>query len=962
MEDILKDLDEQQLQAVTHGKGPLIVIAGAGTGKTKVITHRIAWLIAEKKAKPEEILGLTFTDKAANEMEERVDLLVPYGFVNVQICTFHAFGQKLLREYGLEIGIDPDFRILSTPEVLVFLKDHLFEFPLSYYRPLGSPTKYLSALVDTISRAKDEDISVEEYLAYATKLKERSDKNTSDESLKEEAAKAMEVAQCYQKYESLLLESGYIDIASLITLTLKLLRERPLILKKLQSTFKYILVDEFQDTNYAQFQLVQLIAKPNNNITVVGDDDQSIYKFRGAAITNILSFMDIYPDAKEIVLNRNYRSAQTILNTAYRLISFNNPNRLEVKRNIDKRIYSTKGGDTPVRYFHYDTISSEADKVAEMIEERMSKGGYSYNDFAILVRTNSSADPFIRALNMRGIPWRFSGNQGLYDREEIKTLINLLNVIRNPADTPSLYGLASSHIYALNPMDLSKCLGYTRKTGHSLIWVFEHLDEVEDISAEGKATIEKILQDIMELTNLSASLPTGRVLYEFLNRTGWLKRLTLEASIQNEIKIKNIAEFLEIVQKIGSIIKRDEVPFVADYIESLKEMGDNPPVAEADFDVDAVNVLTIHKAKGLEFRVVFLSALVDQIFPHKKMPKLVELPLDLVKEPIPEGDFHIEEERRLFYVGITRAKEELILTSSRDLGGKRPRKVSQFVIEALDLKKEEIIPEKVESLERIERFKHIHEKEGKYVTREGMLTLSSLQVDDYLTCPLKYKYIHVLAVPIPKHHSIVYGNAVHTAIAAYWKAKKAGNKFGIEDLIKVFEDAWVSEGFISREHEERRFNAGKQALQRFFEISEKEGEVPDLVEEWFSFILDDIKVMGRWDRVDMLEEGGRIIDYKTGEVTSKEAADRRAGDNIQLPIYALAYKERFGAFPKIVELHFVDTEVVGELKGLDKKVEKAKEKIREVAQKVRAREFAAKPSYMACQYCSYRGICPYKAD
>jgi len=244
MEDILKDLDEQQLQAVTHGKGPLIVIAGAGTGKTKVITHRIAWLIAEKKAKPEEILGLTFTDKAANEMEERVDLLVPYGFVNVQICTFHAFGQKLLREYGLEIGIDPDFRILSTPEVLVFLKDHLFEFPLSYYRPLGSPTKYLSALVDTISRAKDEDISVEEYLAYATRLKERSDKNTSDESLKEEAAKAMEVAQCYQKYESLLLESGYIDIASLITLTLKLLRERPLILKKLQSS-KMMLLASF---------------------------------------------------------------------------------------------------------------------------------------------------------------------------------------------------------------------------------------------------------------------------------------------------------------------------------------------------------------------------------------------------------------------------------------------------------------------------------------------------------------------------------------------------------------------------------------------------------------------------------------------------------------------------------------------------------------------------------------------
>jgi len=620
------------------------VIAGAGTGKTRVITHRIAWLIAEKKAKPEEILGLTFTDKAANEMEERVDLLVPYGFVNVQIGTFHSFGQKILREYGLEIGIDTDFRILSTPEVLVFLKEHLFEFPLSYYRPLGSPTKYLYALVDTISRAKDEDISVEEYLEYAAKLREQADENPSDASLKEETAKAMEVAQCYQKYESLLLESGYIDIASLITLTLKLFRERPLILEKLQSTFKYILVDEFQDTNYAQFQLVQLIAKPNNNITVVGDDDQSIYKFRGAAITNILSFMDVYPGAKEVVLNRNYRSTQAILNTAHRLISFNNPNRLEVKRDIDKRIYSTKGGDTPVRYFHYDTISSEADKVAEMIEERMNKGSYSYNDFAVLVRTNSSADPFIRALNMKRIPWRFSGNQGLYDREEVKTLVNLLNIIRNPEDTPSLYGLVSSPIYALNPMDLARCLGHTRKTSRSLMWVFEHLDKVAAISTEGKATIEKILQDITELTNLSASISTGRVLYEFLTRTGWLKRLTLDASIQNEIKIKNIAEFLEIVQKIGGIIKKDEVPFVADYIEGLKEAGDNPPVAEADFDVDAVNVLTIHKAKGLEFDTVLVVIEKDDL------------------EYFLNPDIHSPEDNsRIYYVGFSRARENLFI-------------------------------------------------------------------------------------------------------------------------------------------------------------------------------------------------------------------------------------------------------------------------------------------------------------
>ena len=962
--DLLEGLDERQREVVTHTQGPLLVIAGPGTGKTLVITHRIAYLIAQKMARPEEILALTFTDKAAREMEERVDILVPYGFVNVQIGTFHSFGQSLLREYGLQIGVDPDFKVLTPPEVMIYLRQHLFELPLTYYRPLSNPTKFLSAIVNLISRAKDEDVTPEEYIQYADLLEQRAQVNPDDGVLREEAEKAAELAQFYQKYEELLLQTGFIDIPGLISLPLRLLRTRPNILAQLQSKFKYILVDEFQDTNYSQFQLVRLLAARHRNITVVGDDDQSIYKFRGAAITNILSFCDVYPDAKQVVLTRNYRSTQPILDTAYRLILHNNPNRLEVRRNIDKHITGVGGDGLPVRHFHYDSLPGEADAVARMIGERMDRGGYNYSDFAVLVRANSHADPFLRALNMKGIPWRFSGNQGLYDREEIKTLLSLLKVIRDPDDSASLYHLASSTVYQINPLDMSRCLGYAHKSKVPLRQVFLSLNELEEVSAEGRATAEKLLADIDYLNQLSMRAPTGKVLYEFLTRTGWLKRLTSESSVRNEIQVKNIAQFFEVVQKVSEFVEHDRVPFTLEYLEMLKESGDNPPVAEADFDLDAVNVLTVHRAKGLEFRVVFLVCLVHDRFPSEKGRKRgreIALPDELIKEPLPAGDFHLEEERRLFYVGMTRAKEELILTSSRDVGLKKPKKVSQFVIEALDLKKEEIIPHKATSIEVINRFGSVLEKDARYLPAgDGLFTLSSQQVDDYLTCPLKYKYIHILRVPIPPHHTMIYGKAIHRAVAEYYQAKKRCEKITLDKLISVFEGSWSSEGFLTREHEERRLAQGKEVLKRFFEQEQQKDEIPTYVEEEFSFVQGNIKLIGRWDRVDVTQEGGIIIDYKTSEVRDQGRADSEARNSVQLPIYAMAYRERFGQLPVGVEFRFLETGLVGRLKNLERRIEQTKAKIEKVADRIKQRDFSPSPQYMACEFCPYRGICPYE--
>src|SRR4051795_3641522 len=324
LDALLGGLNPDQLRAVTHGGGPLLVVAGAGTGKTQVITRRIAWLIATRRARPSEILALTFTDKAADEMQVRVDQLVPYGYTDTAISTFHAFGDRLIREFALELGLPTDVRVLSRPEVVVFLREHLFDFELDEYRPLGDPTRFLDALATLFSRAKDEDVSPDGYLAHAEGLAAAASRAANEldarngtatdadrdavDAAREEARRQGELARAYRRYQELLWSKGCIDFGDQVALALRLLRDSPAARELVQRRFKYILVDEFQDTNRAQAELVALLAERHRNVTVVGDDDQSIYKFRGAAISNILEFRERYRNARVVVLRRNYRS------------------------------------------------------------------------------------------------------------------------------------------------------------------------------------------------------------------------------------------------------------------------------------------------------------------------------------------------------------------------------------------------------------------------------------------------------------------------------------------------------------------------------------------------------------------------------------------------------------------------------------------------------------------------------
>jgi DNA helicase-2/ATP-dependent DNA helicase PcrA len=1000
---ILDGLTGAQRAAVTYGDGPLLVVAGAGTGKTSVLTRRIAYLIATKRARPEEILALTFTDKAAAEMEERVDVLVPYGYADVFVSTFHAFADRVLREHAVSLGLPPDFRVLTRSEQVLLLREHLFALPLERFRPLGDPTRFLHALAGLISRAKDEDVDPATYAAFAADLVARAREHPDDLALQDRAAKETEVAALYAAYQDLLARSGMADFGDQIALLLRLLRDHPVVREKLVRRFRYVVVDEFQDTNHAQFDVLRLLTGAERNLTVVADDDQSIYTFRGAESRNILAFLETFPDAGHIVLVENYRSCQEVLDAARRVIVFNNPDRLEVVRNIDKRLVSKRRDPVPacadgpaVRSIVAETVWEEADAVADEIA-RLVAAGVPLAQIAILVRSNTDADPFLRSLNMREIPWRFSGNQGLYARPEIALLRHVLRAIAHPEDAQSLYALAASGPYAIPPDVLAALLAAAGRMHRPLLEVMAdalragpapHADggeaasglavvaqedgeaagdrrEVPRLDAQAWAALSRLLDSLQRLRALAATRTTGEVLYAFLTESGWLGHLVKREQPGDDEAVQNIARFFEQVRRFGEVAALDRVPFFDSHLRATMAAGDDPPVAEADRDVDAVHVLTVHKAKGLEFTVVFLVGLVQGRFPARGRTDPLDLPQELIRAGAPGREAHIAEERRLFYVAMTRARDLLFLTAAVDYGGRRVRKVSQFVAEALDrmppAPRPRLAPETA-----IAQHAFAGRTETPPVNRlatpeGGLLTLSDAEVDDFLTCPRRYQFVHVIRVPILRHHAVVYGNSVRQAIRAYLLRRAAGGTFGIDQLLSVYHAAWTSEGFLTRDHEDRRLAEGEAALRRFYEMEEAGGSRPTFVDRPFNVPVGSARLRGHWERVDI--DGGEveIVDYKSSDPRRAEDAKRRVREDRRLGLYALAWAELNGRPPDRLSLHFVGSGVRGTLVPTADSLEKSRAELTRAAEGIRLGDFPATPSEMICRHCAYASICPASA-
>ncbi len=1029
VEALLAGLNPEQRRAVTHDEEPLLVVAGAGTGKTQVVTRRVAWLIATKRARPAEILALTFTDKAAEEMQVRVDQLVPYGYTDTVISTFHAFGDRVIRGHALELGLPSDPRVLSRPETVIFLRERLFRLDLDEYRPLGNPTRFLDALATLFSRLKDEDISPAAYAAHAARLAVEAEAladGGARDAAREAARRQAELAGAYARYQELLGEAGAIDFGDQVALALRLLREHPAARAELQARFRYVLVDEFQDVNRAQSELVALLAEPHRRIAVVGDDDQSIYRFRGAATGAIVDFLERFRGARTIVLRRNYRSLAPILDASRRLVRFNDPDRLEVQQGISKRLVpqrrapgrgrggaaATRGGagasgpPAVVRHVAFATGSEEADWVAAEIAARVA-GGAAPRDHAVLVRANADADPVLRSLNIAGVPWRFSGASGLYARPEIRLLLAFLRAVGDPASSVDVYALAASDLYGLGGEDLAALANRARRTNRSL---WETLVDVDGqpgllrLLPESRASLARLVADLRRYCELGHRRPAGEVLYGFLRSSGSLAGLMSAGTAAADEALSNIARFFDIVRAQSDLLADDRAVFLAPHLQTLIEAGDDPATADLDPDADAVAVVTVHKAKGLEWPVVYLVGLVDGRFPARGRREQLAVPDALLRGVLPGGDAHVQEERRLFYVGMTRARDELVLTHALDYGGRRTRRVSPFVLEALDLPAGTVAPTRAASpLERIAAAEGPAAGAPAAVPVPGPssepLVLSFYQVDDYLTCPLKYKYVHVMRVPIAPHHAIVYGAALHAAVQEFHRRHARGEVMGEEALVAAFEAAWSNEGFVSREHEEARLEAGRQALRRFRAEQLAPGAViPAYVEREFVFTLDGDRVRGRMDRIDVIPLGGEagpdgpsrpagdpavgaeirgadvvepalpllrervvITDYKSSDVRDPARARERARDSLQLTIYAMAWQAQTGRLPDAVALQFLESGLVGTAEVDAARVAKGVADIRAAAAGIRARRFDPTPAYLACSWCAFREVCPASA-
>ena len=971
---LLADLTARQRKAVTHGDGPLLIVAGAGTGKPTVITRRIAWLIAEKRAKPAEILALTFTDRAAFEMMERVDRLVPYGHNDAQISTFHAFGDRLLREHALDAGLSDRSSVLSRAEQIILLREHLFALPLDRYRPLGDPTRFLSALVTLISRLRDEDVTPEAYLAAAGRLADASTAAPEDTALADRAANQLELANTYAAYERLMRTTDRIDFGDQVGLALQLLRDHPEVLAAERARYRYILVDEFQDTNHAQWETVKLLAVEHGNVTVVGDDDQSIYRFRGAALGNILGFREAYPQATSVVLVDNYRSRQAILDASHRLIRHNDPDRLEAREGLDKRLRArTKFARPqpqagPIDLVGFTTGSDEADAIADRVRASM-RAGRRAGDHAILVRGNRDADLYLRALNMARIPWRFSGTAGLYRQPEVRVLISFLRAVADPDDSISLYDLATSEIFGLSPADVTVALNRARRRRSSLaVALGEAVQHPEDspFSLRAVEVVQRLLGSLDAHRAMSTERSCGELLYHFISSSGWLTRLGHEARETGEERLANVARFFEIVRRQGGLLRDDRLPFLVAQLDTLIETGDDPSTADVEPDEgDAVHVLTYHKAKGLEFGVVFLVGLVADRFPGRERRDALELPDELRRDPLTTGeDQHVAEERRLFYVGMTRAKEELVLSWAQDYGGRRSRAVSQFVTEALDLPPatpaDVVRPGVLEQLARHAGSPRDHAPVApRPAIGDKPLFLSYGQVHDYLECPAKYRYGHVVRIPTPVSHQMVYGRALHAAAQAYHRRQMAGHSMSLEELHAALDAAWESVGFLTREHEEARRAAAHAAIERFHAEQERDPARPTAIEQDFTVAFGRDRIRGRYDRVDR-DEAGRVVitDYKSSDVRDLPTANRRARESLQLGIYALAHEAQHGALPDELALHFLESGVVGRVAPSEKRLTKVHDQLTTAAEGIRAGRFGATPSAMSCGYCPFREICP----
>ncbi len=651
---ILYNLNSRQQKAVKVDEAPILVIAGAGSGKTKVLTHRIAYLIFQKKINPSNILAVTFTNKAAQEMKDRIEFIskdIPNRKImkNLWIGTFHSICARILRQEIDILGYDKNFVIYDKGDQLSMVKGCIKTLDLDNKK--YSPN-IISSIID---KAKNnlEDVEVFEYnaLNYFRKI----------------------VAKVYKQYQGELFGNNALDFSDLILLTVKLFKEGPEILENYQNKFKYILVDEYQDINLAQYQLIKLLSGKYNNLFVVGDPDQSIYKFRGADLSNILRFEQDFPHSRVIKLEQNYRSTKLILEGATNLIKHN-------RNRKEKELWTDKRGGEKIRCYEATSALDEAVFVSQEIIKLNKKEDKAFKDFAILYRTNAQSRAFEEVFNKQGIPFRVVGGLRFYERKEVKDILAYLRFIHDQKDRVSFLRIVNNAKLGIGKITISKILELARENNLNFYQALKQGLKVIKISADRKETIKKFISLIDELNEKEKEIKGSELLVKLIKKINYFEELKKEGEFKAQSKIENIKELILAVQEFEENNEDKSLTAFLEYVALITDID----LYKGEEDV--VTVMTLHSAKGLEFPVVFITGFEEGIFPHSRSLNSSE---------------ELEEERRLCYVGMTRAKERLYLTYAwrRNLNGNTLfNSVSRFLSEIPKHLKEKVGIEKGEEI------------------------------------------------------------------------------------------------------------------------------------------------------------------------------------------------------------------------------------------------------------------------
>ena len=973
------ELNAAQRAAVRHGEGPLLVVAGAGTGKTRVITERIRHLLESNPELPgESILALTFTDRAAGEMKHRVVRGAGERGRAVCVGTFHAFCNALLIERN------PKLQALDDVDHWILLRRNLSVLALERYRRLAEPGQFLGDFVKFFSRCQDELVTPEDYERHVESLvlarsdrtrlaetygREKSGLAEDERSAREERiAEQREIARAYRASDRLLRERNLLTFGMQLLDAVHLLRSDPAFSAALRARYRYILVDEFQDTNIAQIELLWQLAGEHRNVVAVGDNAQAIYRFRGASFGSFTIFLERFArvsrgdgaGAARFVqpLVDNYRSAGRILRTAAQVASFIDHSPLVPK----KELVPHKPEGEKVRIAEFGSAQDEARWVAAEIE-RLHAAGLNWRKFAALYRIHGHRTELVEALEERGIPFVIR-NLSILGHPLVRDLLAYLRLIANPADNIACARVLAAPAWGLEPEDLVRLCERAGKSKRSL-W-----DELQSPQAElpfsGRPpATNDLIAGLSELRKRSAAI-SATELFEAL--TDWLG-VSLSIAPADQVYRRRLGQFIREWQSKSETSRLAE--FV-EYFDFFAQAGGQINLEQESGD--AVQLMTVHAAKGLEFDHVFVLRLTHRGFPMAPRAAVLEFPEALMKEELPRGDFHIQEERRLFYVAITRARERLTLTTVVHKRSRpsvflddilsAPRVAKQNVEQAAPVlaraaarvpepEDQPLFPEALDPLRVYSRIARWAERYRPPVFEP--LQLSASAIETYQKCPQKYLFSHVWGIRGGPSAATTFGNVMHNTIRQFIAALRKGLRFGFEEVVTILRREWTSAGFEDRHQEELYLNDGIDQLRAFHASSLAVPVHVVAQERRFTIHCENgVDLTGRMDQINRIAAGEvEIIDYKTGKPKLATHAEK----DLQLSVYALAAREVLDVTPvRLIYYNLQNNQCVSASRDA-KQLQEVRGTIQEVASDIRAREFPARPGYL-CKNCDFRFLCP----